>query len=188
MTSSAPASPAIFLSTPSARRATLHLFFSCVKRVISIHALREEGDVLAVQTPSLRGYFYPRPPRGGRLGDRAYFLPFFLFLSTPSARRATILHTNAEVTKTYFYPRPPRGGRRSLRACRRTKGKISIHALREEGDETLVPIVMQIIISIHALREEGDTQTIFVDGVSMKFLSTPSARRATSLPISSPIP
>ena len=33
---------------------------------ISIHALREEGDSCRVRCWSLRLYFYPRPPRGGR--------------------------------------------------------------------------------------------------------------------------
>ena len=36
---------AIFLSTPSARRATDLLSKTVLIRVISIHALREEGDV-----------------------------------------------------------------------------------------------------------------------------------------------
>ena len=35
--------------------------------IISIHALREEGDVCAEKEVSDNGYFYPRPPRGGRL-------------------------------------------------------------------------------------------------------------------------
>ena len=34
-------------------------------------------------------------------------------------------------------------------------------------------------ISIRALREEGDTSLILPRGMSLKFLSTPSARRAT---------
>ena len=34
----------VFLSTPSARRATDSLFFYAFCNVISIHALREEGD------------------------------------------------------------------------------------------------------------------------------------------------
>ena len=55
---------------------------------ISIHALREEGDYGSRGTACLRGNFYPRPPRGGRLG------------SLPPGSRFT-----------YFYPRPPRGGR-----------------------------------------------------------------------------
>ena len=35
-------------------------------------------------------------------------------------------------------------------------------------------------ISIHALREEGDPDTLTMGGVAKPFLSTPSARRATS--------
>ena len=34
--------------------------------LISIHALREEGDVLVTPWAFLFCYFYPRPPRGGR--------------------------------------------------------------------------------------------------------------------------
>ena len=34
--------------------------------------------------------FYPRPPRGGRLIKRAIRETFSKFLSTPSARRATL--------------------------------------------------------------------------------------------------
>ena len=33
---------------------------------ISIHALREEGDPVSFLPACLMGYFYPRPPRGGR--------------------------------------------------------------------------------------------------------------------------
>ena len=34
--------------------------------------------------------------------------------------------------------------------------QISIHALREEGDEALIHRLLCNAISIHALREEGD--------------------------------
>ena len=56
----------VFLSTPSARRATdeaatLRSFGS-----ISIHALREEGDFFRNVWVGGGHYFYPRPPRGGR--------------------------------------------------------------------------------------------------------------------------
>ena len=34
---------------------------------ISIHALREEGDNLSPRFGSVEVNFYPRPPRGGRL-------------------------------------------------------------------------------------------------------------------------
>ena len=38
-----------------------------VVQLISIHALREEGDVPPRASFSSSFYFYPRPPRGGRL-------------------------------------------------------------------------------------------------------------------------
>ena len=55
-----------FLSTPSARRATRIPCDPVPRERISIHALREEGDVLQEQRIHQKGYFYPRPPRGGR--------------------------------------------------------------------------------------------------------------------------
>ena len=57
----------------------------------------------------------------------------------------------------HFYPRPPRGGRRLRDRLRQLRITISIHALREEGDQVAVPcLVHAVVISIHALREEGD--------------------------------
>ena len=56
-----------FLSTPSARRATAWSFATRSPTIISIHALREEGD----------------------LSPCAALLLRLEFLSTPSARRAT---------------------------------------------------------------------------------------------------
>ena len=145
-----------FLSTPSARRATFFADGQRVCAVISIHALREEGDAACT-------------------GVKASFLTF---LSTPSARRATwlddqrqrlfpisihALREEGDFQPSFsppssgdFYPRPPRGGRhklfihtavilnfypRPLRGGRPpyngnmfTKSFISIHALCEEGD------------------------------------------------------
>ena len=57
-----------------------------------------------------------------------------LFLSTPSARRATYLSHKLEDLNTYFYPRPLRGGRRFCAQQRLDRVPISIHALCEEGD------------------------------------------------------
>ena len=56
---------------------------------ISIHALREEGDALPARRRWSGSYFYPRPPRGGRRFTGKAALEWKLFLSTPSARRAT---------------------------------------------------------------------------------------------------
>ena len=100
------------------------------------------------------------------------------FLSTPSARRATSCVCKDTVLPAYFYPRPPRGGRRlnisfrdalreflSTPSARRAteqqhpghhRESISIHALREEGDNPGSPQHWFYLISIHALREEGD--------------------------------
>ena len=151
----------LFLSTPSARRATgCFISFWCLSE-ISIHALREEGD-------------YHNRADDCRAGQ---------FLSTPSARRATSsalhfagrraisihalreegdgTHSVNDSKSADFYPRPPRGGRHerngnfeeakeflSTPSARRATGGavrlcmrsgISIHALREEGDMGLIP-------------------------------------------------
>ena len=124
----------VFLSTPSARRAT----FSCFIFVFKY------------------SNFYPRPPRGGRRSIATLYRIPLQFLSTPSARRATHRSCPFRIFSSYFYPRPPRGGRRfskylwgccveflstpSARRATDVRGalaeyiKISIHALREEGD------------------------------------------------------
>ena len=57
--------------------------------------------------------------------------------------------------------------------------RISIHALREEGDRWLYRMFHRYLISIHALREEGDFKGRVSAPRDFLFLSTPSARRAT---------
>ena len=147
---------------------------------ISIHALREEGDAVMASMISAASYFYPRPPRGGRrsfLGLKPNHFPEISihalreegdrhpesmekrgceFLSTPSARRAT-QHIGGVLSA----------------------GIISIHALREEGDPDRSARWWRYPISIHALREEGDAATTSPRQTARRFLSTPSARRAT---------
>ena len=84
-------------------------------------------------------YFYPRPPRGGRL------------------------HHSTGQNNWYsnFYPRPPRGGRPETPSLSQAWMKISIHALREEGDHHNFAYLSRGFL----------------------FLSTPSARRATGIAI-----
>ena len=147
----------IFLSTPSARRATGTFGTSFCARLISIHALREEGDRRRSPAGWWAGYFYPRPPRGGRQLVFVELGGVFPFLSTPSARRATEHMGRTE-----------------------GNGQISIHALREEGDRLQrIQRHRRFSISIHALREEGDCTAEQLALKAMQFLSTPSARRAT---------
>ena len=136
--------------------------------------------MIAMRCPPMYSDFYPRPPRGGRPLRMHSFLPVLVFLSTPSARRAT--NTNLDNL---------------------THTEISIHALREEGDWGRPCISRACSISIHALREEGDYSSIQPDHMQQnfyprpprggrpfnrfsttsctKFLSTPSARRATRM-------
>ena len=168
-----------FLSTPSARRATHTIALDDRTDDISIHALREEGDrkqrgddhahdhisIHALREegdptawwPLLTGtYFYPRPPRGGRRGRCLRHFP-----------------------PRDFYPRPPRGGRRMQMpeiAARRIF--LSTPSARRATWRVRVYRVLRRI-SIHALREEGDLRASGMSPMWKKFLSTPSARRAT---------
>ena len=107
------ACPGTFLSTPSARRATrFTIQTSFLVANISIHALREEGDSIGRLPHRHNRNFYPRPPRGGRHGDSTAHPAFLVFLSTPSARRATRKSWKSISAPCNFYPRPPQGGRR----------------------------------------------------------------------------
>ena len=64
-------------------------FYELIQRIISIHALREEGDTGTTDKPAPYEDFYPRPPRGGRRKRTLQEVAQYIFLSTPSARRAT---------------------------------------------------------------------------------------------------
>ena len=103
---------------------------------ISIHALREEGD-LAVK---VKGYFR------------------FPFLSTPSARRATGVTGFSSALRRISIHALREEGDEAARATEQL-ARISIHALREEGDLRKGLGVQHQRISIHALREEGDNCT-----------------------------
>ena len=129
--------------------------------------------------------FYPRPPRGGRRRGCGG-LPLLC----------------------NFYPRPPRGGRPLNIGESPSVANISIHALREEGDLDRLDVEAEKGISIHALREEGDNSGSLTKTPRfyfyprpprggrpqcsqgrkqrIKFLSTPSARRATPVGIICP--
>ena len=129
--------PSIFLSTPSARRATeafmeisLHKTISIhalreegdwacalwpLSKAISIHALREEGDLARPWWRPASTYFYPRPPRGGRhqyLVDMGYFEEISIHALREEGDAMGWLCTTS---RSNFYPRPPRGGRPASR-------------------------------------------------------------------------
>ena len=149
-----------FLSTPSARRAT---------------SLLKQNQILII-------YFYPRPPRGGRQRLGEPMPQTRTFLSTPSARRATMRCVCGILGVQRFLSTPSARRATPEQTARETGQTISIHALREEGDEGAPPLAhgaqtflsapsarratdlldrwnVSIEISIHALREEGDPDT-----------------------------
>ena len=101
-----------FLSTPSAGRATTppRKHFRPLK--ISIHALRGEGDTTAKRLSLSTSYFYPRPPRGGRL-QCAPRRRVACAISIHALRGEGDTHpVRSCYLQQHFYPRPPRGGRR----------------------------------------------------------------------------
>ena len=79
--------------------------------MISIHALREEGDQLTlILLQALVISIHALREEGDRIKQFCVTLPL------------------------YFYPRPPRGGRHACDRAITIRMIISIHALREEGD------------------------------------------------------
>ena len=80
-----------------------------------------------------------------------------------------------------FYPRPPRGGRPGQRCSNVSNDNISIHALREEGDKSwqITPVNRCKFLSTPSARRATAADQIAVPP-DILFLSTPSARRATA--------
>ena len=124
----------IFLSTPSARRATDPRVLLQRARAISIHALREEGDVIdgnnavsyEISIHALREEG-DRPRKPSRLKERG--------ISIHALREEGDVIDKAKSSLVgHFYPRPPRGGRLAGALNLVAHDLISIHALREEGD------------------------------------------------------
>ena len=147
--------------------------------------------------------FQSTPSVGRATGTRCYRQGLCLFQSTPSVGRATMSVTRHISCRRHFNPRPPWGGRPSRRRFPRRCAKhfnprppwggrlladdvsfcgkkISIHALRGEGDHFLgARRNFGILISIHALRGEGDIALLGYLILILLFQSTPSVGRAT---------
>ena len=196
-----PAKVSEFLPTPSARRATVGGRVLVQSVVISTHALREEGDVTRGRFCFVLGYFYPRPPRGGRppyhaaRGQVQNFYPRpprggrllmpqspplkTKFLPTPSARRAT-RRQSLTVSRAYdFYPRPPRGGRQRSNASRGYYPSFlpTPSARRATRRIDKISGIKEFLPTPSARRA---TETMIPIIQQILFLPTPSARRATA--------
>ena len=145
-----------FLSTPSARRATYFIRDRFKELEISIHALCEEGDTQRRSVPVQLGISIHALCEEGDLSFTARQSAESIFLSTPSARRATAqpehqpqrlhisIHALCEEGDLESYIQSPAveeflstpSARRATLAIRAFGGydNISIHALCEEGD------------------------------------------------------
>ena len=124
---------------------------------ISIHALREEGDY-AFQLVTGR---------------------YFVFLSTPSARRATRRRGRSVVERRYFYPRPPRGGRQGQLSTA-TANSLYFYPRPPRGGRpvrTACALLFCKFLSTPSARRATRRCSFVL--VLRLFLSTPSARRAT---------
>ena len=171
----------IFLSTPSARRATDLRKQQDPASGISIHALREEGDLLSAPAKRRNNVFLSTPSARRATLISHGLMMHWIFLSTPSARRATPDNVSSSAAGTDFYPRPPRGGRlhQKVQWCCWTQFLSTPSARRATTLDNICAIIrvyfyprpprggrliggqsffVHEFISIHALREEGDVR------------------------------
>ncbi len=147
---------------------------------ISIHALREEGDEYPLEssTNTQRISIHALREEGDH-SKAAGFRHRCIFLSTPSARRATCCFGICDRGNCDFYPRPPRGGRPKEQMWWTTHLHFYPRPPRGGRPGRRCGCDPYMGISIHALREEGDPSGWQMPARSRRFLSTPSARRAT---------
>ena len=126
--------PIYFYPRPPGGGRRLFCFVRSLVRIISIHALRVEGD------RALALYDTRVPP----------------FLSTPSGWRATSCAGVGCVSKSLISIHALRVEGDQKGCCHLQQWSISIHALRVEGDTGTKDFRPVRFISIHALRVEGD--------------------------------
>ena len=154
----------------------------CERIVISIHALREEGDLWFLALPLYLVDFYPRPPRGGRRQKKS---PASVggVISIHALREEGDRHAlTADPVPDYFYPRPPRGGR-PLNSAEKNQKTNNFYPRPPRGgrrwQQTLHPAQSRFLSTPSARR----ATRMGIEWVAsyVEFLSTPSARRATPL-------
>ena len=140
-----------FLSTPSARRATTS----------------------ATAISRKQRNFYPRPPRGGRLIRSIFHTRICVFLSPPSARRATGCSQGICFGSRFLStPSARRATARRRFHCGLGQGFLSTPSARRATQGERVSLANSEI-SIHALREEGDQLQPFTALVECDFYPRP---------------
>ena len=147
-----------FLSTPSARRAT-RIARAIAEVLLDFYPRPPRGGRLSVHRRAhWVWYFYPRPPRGGRLDSVIIIYRSAIFLSTPSARRATALKKKKRRASPFL----------STPSARRATTRLH--------SATASPL---LFLSTPSARRATQFY-IDTSSSSTEFLSTPSARRATA--------
>ena len=148
--------------------------------MISIHALREEGDqvkpiFVVADLISIHALREEGDPTCSQMARRNV-----LFLSTPSARRATWPLRPAPQPAYHFYPRPPRGGR--LDYLRRSPLYTHFYPRPPRGGRHRRSGKKTIQKHFYPRPPRGGRQSGRAgNNPDKRFLSTPSARRATHL-------
>ena len=129
---------------------------SMFRYAISIHSLRVEGDDLQAVGDKMTSDFNPLPPCGGRHRNWAHQSVFWVFQSTPSVWRETIVESiDIKTDAISIHSLRVEGDQKENAPA--VFSPISIHSLRVEGDLNCSGHVLnQSVISIHSLRVEGD--------------------------------
>ena len=135
----------------------MFLVWLSLYKTISIHALREEGDPGAIVTTF----------EVSEISIHA--------LREEGDSHSSSVHPQLE----NFYPRPPRGGRLQVQALPIRQAAISIHALREEGDDAIIILIPFKMNFYPRPPRGGRLYPWAIINKYLRFLSTPSARRAT---------
>ena len=146
--------------------------------MISIHALRGEGDDDDPANTFTTQDFNPRPPWGGRQKLKKPLTEIILFQSTPSVGRATFCPRTMCGQSRYFNPRPPWGGRPVLLVlpCR----ELTFQSTPSVGRATASFSRQQRKPGFQSTPSVGRaTTTITNQTYPQRFQSTPSVGRAT---------
>ena len=126
---------------------------------------------------SFARYFYPRPPRGGRPeevakhGRQKYFYP-------RPPRGGRLLTAAAGSFARYFYPRPPRGGRPE-EVAKHGRQKYFYPRPPRGGRRHAYDVIKRIKKFLSTPSARRATTQCRNSLFKHRFLSTPSARRAT---------
>ena len=148
---------------------------------ISIHALREEGDTGGTECRHKKCPFLSTP--SARRATKTRYkseINQWRFLSTPSARRATGRRCGQAGSQRFLSTPSARRATSLMSAMIFTSIRISIHALREEGDASTTIGTTKFWNFYPRPPRGGRPAATTTPPWTRRFLSTPSARRATA--------